>query len=113
MLRSATALSRSARRSARGDADEDTRGAIDGTLEGDVVAEVCLTLFRGWPVGPNGAHVVRQRCRNLEGDHGATRLELAHPVLTLARGRGFPVPLKKVAQMAGIHSREFSRPISK
>lgn len=74
-----------------------------------MVGEILLTLLLRGPVRTNGAHVVPERSRSLQGRQGAARRELTRPVLALQSGGGLPVALEKGTKMTGIHTREFSR----
>src|SRR5262245_50694910 len=82
---------RSASSSAIGSVEEGTRGAIDQPFERNVIGEVLAPLIVRGPVGSQGAHVLPEHLRGLEGHQRAALGGLPRPVILRERFRRAPV----------------------
>src|SRR3989338_932298 len=95
---------RSASSSATGERDEGTGGALDETLEAEVVREVAAAFLVRGPIGTEQPHVLPQGVRGVERSAGPALGKLPRPVLPLPALRGRPASIDIRLRVLRVHA---------
>jgi len=91
-----------------GACEEGTGGAVEGTLERDVVGQVLAPLLERRPIGPNPAHVLPQDLGRLERRQRSPRGDLLPPVLPFEPLAHVPCAARIRPQLGWIHGAQYS-----